>query len=252
MTPEQFADALREAGVLVVEHEGWEERARPGSWGPIGTVWHHTASNRNAGPTPTLQMCIDQILCHVVVGRDGVWHLIAWGHTWHAGFGLASVLGRFIRGEAPEGDARAYGVESTAGGMNERSLGIECENDGIGEPWPAVQLASMRRGTAAIHRLGGWPAARLIAHREWTERKIDPTGLDMHAERAIVAKLMTPEEDMPLNAQDLAAIRNVVRDELAKASDDQEGVIKALFDRRFKTLTKRFFRRDLLTEAIDK
>jgi hypothetical protein len=249
----EWADALRAAGVAVVEHPGWQTRNTGGSWAPLGTVWHHTASSSRGGDTPALQMCIDDVLCHAVIGRSGVWHLIAWGRTSHAGFGLPQVLARTRSDLEPLGDARdVYGATASTEAGNAHYLGIECENDGVGEPWPPRQLDAIRKGVAATHRLFGWSENTLIAHREWTARKIDPHGIDMAHERHLLAQALTNGDDMPLTPADLDAIRKVVRDELDTAADEQTGVLKTLIDRRFKTLIKRYFRKENLTDEIDR
>jgi hypothetical protein len=208
----EWADALRAAGVTVVEHAGWTARNTGGTWAPLGTIFHHTASNRNGGPAPALQLCIDNILCQAVIGRDGVWHLIAWGRASHAGFGLPQVLARTRTGQPPLGDARdVYGATSSTLLGNGYYLGIECENDGIGEPWPAAQLDAIRRGVAATHRLFGWPPETFIAHREWTARKIDPTGIDMAHERRLLARALVVQEDPEVTPEEC---RKIIRDEV--------------------------------------
>ncbi len=196
-TPAQLVDALTQAGVSLIEEPGWQTR-NTGPWTPVGTVWHHTASNRNGGPHPELRHCIDDILCNALVGRDGTWHLIAFGKTSHAGWGSADALARARAGRPPAGD---HPEGNTVSG-NPWFFGIEAENDGIGEPWPRTQLVAIRNGIAALHALAGWPAATLIAHREWTNRKIDPTGIDMPHERALLAAALTP----PAPAQEDSAV----------------------------------------------
>src|SRR5690606_27640553 len=74
------------------------------------------------------------------------------------------------------------------------SIGIETYNDGVGEPWPRAQLDAFHAGTAAILRRLRLDSSRMLAHRETDpRRKIDPTGIDMHAARARVARLLRPE-----------------------------------------------------------
>ncbi|MDQ1037732.1 hypothetical protein QFZ75_004148 [Streptomyces sp. V3I8] len=59
---------------------------------------------------------------------------------------------------------------------NARFYGFEIENLGNGrDPYPAAQLEAVERLSAAICRAHGWSAASVIAHKEWTRRKIDPS-----------------------------------------------------------------------------
>src|SRR5690606_18370768 len=60
---------------------------------------------------------------------------------------------------------------------NSWSLGIEAENDGVGEPWPAVQVDAYVRLCAAICRRLGWDASKVRSHAEVDTRgKVDPRG----------------------------------------------------------------------------
>ncbi|HEY8374681.1 MAG TPA: N-acetylmuramoyl-L-alanine amidase, partial [Pseudonocardiaceae bacterium] len=83
-----------------------------------------------------------------------------------------------------------------AGAGNTYAIGVETDHT-VGEAWPAAQLEGLRRGTAALLRhLGAHPSDALCGHLEYAPgRKIAPAGLDMAAERRIVAELL--EEDMP-------------------------------------------------------
>lgn len=105
-----LADALRAEGCTVVEGSGWKSRGRPsssGSFAPYGVLWHHTGTTSSpSNPAPTLSMCIDGRpdlpgpLCHVLIGYDGVCHLVAAGRANHAGKNGGS-------GPIPAGDGNA-------------------------------------------------------------------------------------------------------------------------------------------------
>ena len=71
-------------------------------------------------------------------------------------------------------------------------VGIEAENDGVGEPWPSIQLVAMVRATAAVLDLLGQPRSNVWGHREYTPRKIDPAGITMAQFRADVAAARPP------------------------------------------------------------
>lgn len=187
-----MADALRAAGLTVVEYPGWRGRAVAGRFAPRAVMWHHDASA--VGPSPAMAHMIAEVgktdtappLAQCWVDLAGVWHLTAGGRANHAGTG-----GGWGR------------VPANAG--NTYSIGIETDHT-VGEPWPDVQLACLRRGTRVLlDRLGAHASDALCGHKEYTTRKPDPDGLDMAAERQIVAGLNL-EADMPLTPQDTNAV----------------------------------------------
>lgn len=163
-----LADVLRRGGVTVKEHPGWKGRGYAG-WQLVevrGTLWHHTATNRArfAGdPAPTLEMCVNGRpglagpLCHIVLGRDGVAHVIAAGWANHAG-----------RGFTP-------GIPVDAG--NAYLVGIEMESSGLAPwDWTAAQLAVIPAIRDALR--AGYGHRRDVSHAEYSsEGKIDPAGL---------------------------------------------------------------------------
>lgn len=122
-----------------------------------GTLWHHTASRRGSGDLPSLGTCLRGTavtpgpLCQVLIGRAGTVAVITDGRANHAG-----------KGSWP-------GITDGNGQL----VGVEIENDGVGEPYPAGQIAvALTVGRALRARFGH----RLdIGHKEWTRRKIDPS-----------------------------------------------------------------------------
>ena len=170
--------------LTVVEVTGWEDRRRPGRFDPIGVLIHHTAGPRGKD-APSLQVCIDGRsdlpgpLCQLLVARSGKVYVISIGKANHAG-----------TGRIPDHVPADLG--------NIRLLGIEAENDGIGEPWPAAQVDAMVRATAAVLDLLGQPRTNVWGHREYAPgRKIDPTGIDMALFRADVAAAQPPGGTVP-------------------------------------------------------
>lgn len=166
-------DALRAEGVTVVEHPGWQTRGNA-TFAPRGVVCHHTAGPAR-GDAPSLGTCVSGRpdvpgpLCHVVLARSGKAIVVASGRANHAGKG---------------------GWRGLAG--NTSVWGIEAENTGRGEPWPAGQIDAYHRIVTAMCRGGAGvapiPVSMVCAHREWAPgRKVDPAGIDMDAFRAAVA-----------------------------------------------------------------
>lgn len=163
-----LADHLRAKGLRVAEVDGWRTRGSA-DFDPRVVVAHHTAGAAT-GNMPSLNVLIHGRadlpgpLCQVGLGRDGTCYIVAAGRANHAGAG--SWLGH---------------------SGNRSAFGIEAENTGRGEPWPAVQLDAYDRLAAALLELTGNDERYLCAHREWAPgRKIDPTGLEMDAMRRVV------------------------------------------------------------------
>ena len=191
-----IATALRNAGLHVIENPGWEKRGDP-SFDPKGVVCHHTASKDTSGDVPSLKVVVQGRsdlpgpLCHVLIGRSGTCHVIAAGRANHAGPGQYKSL---------KGNASV--------------LGIEAENDGIGEPWSPHLIDVFERCAAALARGCLAPPELVCGHKEWTRRKIDPAGIDMGGFRQAVAQLMNPQEDDVLGTSRL---------------DDQKGAVVNLY-----------------------
>ncbi|WP_372408374.1 peptidoglycan-binding protein [Streptomyces luteireticuli] len=188
LTADQLLTALRVEGITVVEYRDWREHNRNhmGTWGPVnGVVIHHTASS---GTRDSVDLCYDGYdklpgpLCHGVIDKEGVVHLVGNGRTNHAGLGDGAVLDAVINESAlPRPTAK-----DTDG--NVRFYGFECVNEGDGkDPWPAAQLEAIERVSAAICRAHGWGSGSVIGHKEWKNDKIDPLGFTMDGMRARVA-----------------------------------------------------------------
>jgi hypothetical protein len=179
-----LAAVCRNAGLRVVEVPGWQTRGHGGLTAVKTIVCHHTAGpSAAADPSSfpslkvvrdgrfnqrTQQWILKGPLCNLGLGRDGIVYAVAAGLAYHAGQ---------VRDPSY---ANAY------------SLGIEAENDGIGEPWPPVQMAAYVRLCAALANAYKLSPARVLAHREVCApvgRKIDPTGIVMPTFRAQVARV---------------------------------------------------------------
>jgi hypothetical protein len=157
-----MADAFRKNGLKVLEVAGWKTRGRPGTFEPRGVIFHHTASGKSGGKAPALGTCLNGRpgikgpLCQVLIGRDSMVRVIAAGRANHAGEG-----GPLI------------GVPKDSG--NAFLIGVEVENDGIGEKWTPelVQTCDIVFATLLLGLRR--PPKMLIGHKEWApNRKIDP------------------------------------------------------------------------------
>lgn len=151
-------DTLRAHGLVVHEVPGWETRGSS-TLNPSGVVCHHTASAAGSdhpalGTVINGRPDLNGPLCNVLLARNGDCYIIAAGTANHAGTG---------------------GWRGLSG--NSSVLGIEAENNGVGEPWPAHQIDAYVRLCAAMCDGGGFTPDTVCYHREWAPtRKPDPAG----------------------------------------------------------------------------
>lgn len=150
--------AVQRSGLVVHEVAGWQGRGHAHFKAVDGIVEHHTAGPKT-GNMPSLATLIrgrsglPGPLCNLGFARDGSVYVVAAGVAWHAGVGSGHGF--------PANMANYY------------AIGIEAESTGAGD-WTAAQLAAWPRLNNALGAHYGFSVARMIAHYEWTTRKIDP------------------------------------------------------------------------------
>ena len=189
-----LARILRNAGLEVIETDGWKERGH-GEMGAVYGVLCHQTAGEQSSPMSSLNVLVrgrtdlSGPLAQLGLSRDGCYFVIAAGLCNHAGFGIWK------------------GVTNG----NAHFIGIEAENSGRPtDPWTDGQLDAYRKGTAAIlnhlRRGSEW----CVGHREFAlphGRKDDPN-FDMDAFRIAVASLLTVREERqgsaPLESNELA------------------------------------------------
>ncbi|GAA4906112.1 repeat uncharacterized protein DUF346 [Stackebrandtia albiflava] len=172
-----LADVLRAEGVQVVEHGDWRNYMRPGSFDPIGVLWHHTAASTSSpqNPHPGLSVVINGRpdlpgpLAQALVDYNGVFHVISAGRCNHAGRSGGS-------GPIPVGDG------------NTMMVGWEIDYNGVSQEMSPAQYWASVKATAAVLRRLGRGAEFARGHKETsTTGKIDPAFIDLNAMRADVA-----------------------------------------------------------------
>lgn len=199
-TAAAFIAALKSQGVTVKEHSGWRTHNRngKGSWGPLyGVMFHHTVST-DAGITEYCYNGSAELpgpLCHGVIHKDGSVTLVGWGRANHAGGGDPDVLASVKAERVPLPETNQHQGSAGAVDGNAHFIGFECVNKGDGsDPWPAVQLAAMKRAAAAVCDLYGWSAKSVIRHTDWSDWKSDPKGIDWPKFTADVQKLIDADK----------------------------------------------------------
>ena len=192
--------ALRKAGVAVKLHDDWERRGHPG-FDPRGVVCHHTAIDSD---NASLRICtsgrsdLPGPLANVVLGKDGVAHVIAAGRANHAGKGGWQGL---------YANSQVWGIEAVHIGDRLRE-------------WPLVQVEAYEKVCAGMAQLSGFDPEMICGHKEWAPlRKIDPARIDMPAFRIRVAArlagvIVDPARKVaPMYDPPLGPIAGVLQDE---------------------------------------
>lgn len=173
-----MANVLRAAGLKVVEVGGWKSHNHGSMRAVRSIIAHHTAGAAT-GNYPSLNVVrngrprLEGPLAQLGLGRDGTVYVISNGVSWHAG---------------PTINDSVYG--------NYYAIGIEAENTGVGQAWPAVQVDAYARMIAALCRHYKVPVSAVKGHKEIcypAGRKIDPHGLpgDMNGLRQRVQSILS-------------------------------------------------------------
>jgi hypothetical protein len=192
MRLDSAADALRAAGLRVVERSGWRNRDNGRSLQSIrGLTVHHTAGSPSSSVSGELRVIehgrpgLSGPISQFMVARDGTWYCTAAGSANHNKVGW-------------DGPNKGYG--------NADLIGVECQHSGAGEEWTDRQYRSVVRGVAALARQYDFPASRVGGHKEHQPgQKVDPS-FSMNNFRAAVARELTEleeEADMP-SAKEIA------------------------------------------------
>lgn len=169
----QLASVLRDAGLEVVEVDGWKTRGHGGMHDEIRTLTFHHTAGPAAGDYPSLAVVRDGRkglpgpLAQLGVGRSGKVYVIAAGLCWHAG--------------------ASRHIDYTNG----YAVGVEAENTGTGQAWPDAQVEALETLFAALCIEFKLKPADVLGHLETCSppgRKIDPRGISLDAFRVRVGR----------------------------------------------------------------
>lgn len=184
---------LRDAGLDVQDRR---VSPRPYEYRPQGVMCHHTASRAGSGDIPSLSTVLygrpdlPGPLSQLLLGRAGTIVVCTDGYANHAGRGTAAAWSRFVTAQPPR---VVTGHANDGIGGNSHFVGIEAENDGIGEPWTDGMMDAYRTLVRVLCDHYRWdPTYAVLGHKEWSGQKIDPT-FDMDAFRA---SLQVGDDDM--------------------------------------------------------
>lgn len=176
---ERTARDLKKEGVEVRFVSGWRSRGRDGSYDPEGVLEHHTASNRTSGPAPALGI--------VTHGRTGLPGPLSQVHLARPtpvgkkrkerGIRFGSVVTIVAAGRANHAGEGGPWRWIPADSGNRDAIGIEAENDGLGEKWPEDQIDVYVLLVSYLLFHMGQSAWFSGGHKDYTSRKIDPANL---------------------------------------------------------------------------
>lgn len=158
---------LRNKGVKVRTVKGWRSRGVAGTFKPKGVLVHHTGSAKGSGASPALGIVthgrsdLDGPLSQIHLSRTAVVTIVAAGRANHAGLG------------GPH-----EGIPKDSG--NPYLVGIEAENNGIGEDWSPKMIKVYAITCALLLRKMRRTNRMCFGHKEWTSRKIDPANVNMN------------------------------------------------------------------------
>lgn len=176
--PKNTPEILRKYGLKVETESGWENRAVAGPFEPVGVLCHHTATTAKTSNDNVASLLkngrsdLPGPLCNFGLRRDGTVVIIAAGRCNHGG------------------DAKAFGTVAK-GNANTLYYSIEAYNDGVGEPWNAVQYNAYVLLAAVISVEFTKNSEKTVnGHKETSVTgKIDPT-FDMGTFRERVGNQM--------------------------------------------------------------
>jgi len=219
-----LADIHRDAGLTVVEHTGWKTRTmRPFSdYKPVGLLNHHTAGSSVLTDYPNPPYYRNEALeekCNLTIRGDGVVVILNAGWAFDSGYGDRKVLaavGSDTPLPAPTDTYNSSGQPAGSNpgvGGNAWFIDNEIQHLGNGSAIASAQREALITSNAVICQHMGWdPAFRVIGHREWTTRKIDPRWGGFTNP---MPQIRTDTGDaMQLSESDLKAIRSVLVDVL--------------------------------------
>jgi hypothetical protein len=219
----RFEAELRRRWRDVSAPSGWINRNNRTGWitgGPIGAVFHHTASSSDNGAVNTITNGWSGHpgpVYNVLVLSTGAVHLIAGGPANHAGRGSGAVRDR-IRAGGPPG---ATGPDTMNG--NQSFFGVSARHVGTNPNYPQAQLDAIVAVGAAFCVARGLNPTTCFHHREWSLRKIDMSwrgdlrGLVTTAVRGSTPAPIpptTPPGGDDMNDADFERIRGMIRSEI--------------------------------------
>lgn len=198
LTASEIRAAFKRWKVPHYEVSGWETRNNGRYFSSVsGLMYHHTAGSGSDLQERAIirdgHAKLPGPLANFGVRDDGKIDIIARGCANHAGGGDPDVL-RAVQlesyGDYPPKTDKHHGEAGSVGG-NSYFMGWESYYGGTGDPnvnalQHRVTILSMAAITEALAKKSGikWTGKSTIGHKEWSDWKPDPAGVDMKDARA--------------------------------------------------------------------
>lgn len=220
---------LRDHGVPAIDKRAGSDHSSA-SFNPKFMVCHHTASPAGSGDVPSLSIVrfgrggpnpVPGPLSQLVLGRAGTTIVVTDGRANHPGMCDIEMINRAVQGLAPN---RPPGDDDSGANASSKAYGIEAENNGVGEPWPNVQLERYIQICEAFCSEFGWGPGHFWGHKEITRRKIDPS-FDMRWFRGEINASSSPQQ--PKEWDEMAS-KKEIEDVVKESTDPIEAKIDAL------------------------
>ena len=170
-------DELKDAGVNVRAAEDWESRTyTANTYLPAAVLNHHTAGASLLVNYPDPPYWPDHRLwdrCNITIRPDGGVVVLNAGYAYDSGEGDDLVLARVVA-DGPILNPQDFTKEHRING-NPYFIDIEVQHVGDGSSIAPVQREALIETNAVLLAHYDWdPMTRLLGHREWTRRKVDP------------------------------------------------------------------------------
>jgi N-acetyl-anhydromuramyl-L-alanine amidase AmpD len=138
----------------------------------VGVLLHHTAGTNSLNYIVNTNPYAPVRACHFLVQRDGTVQVVSGVGAYHAGAGGPYRFTRNVTVPKDSGNSRLYGIEI-------ESLGTSAKIDGKPQGMTEAQVVSTAMLCVALldaMSVGPIPlrVPRVIGHKTWTRRKIDP------------------------------------------------------------------------------
>lgn len=175
VNPQRLREYLDKYQVNYQLVPGWDSaRIDPykGRNNHVGVMLHHTAGTNSLNYIVNTNPYAPVRACHFLVDRQGIVHVVSGSGAYHAGVGGPHTFTRTVTVPKDSGNSRLYGIEIESLGMsakiNSTPQGMTPEQVVSTAMLCAALLDAMSRGPLPLR------VPRVIGHKTWTRRKIDP------------------------------------------------------------------------------
>lgn len=208
-----LAGVLRDAGLTVVEVDGWKTRGHGAMTNVHGVTCHHNAGGRTTNPVAGLRTIVEGRsdlpgpLAHLYLARNGVVYVVAAGLCYHAG----------VSRDNDYTNAHRIGIEAQAAG------------DGWSEDWPDVQMDAYALVCKTLADHYDFGVSQVKGHKETCApvgRKSDPDfNMSDFRDQVKEANVFTDSDKKWLESKIKEVVVSVLDEEKLIDNIDSNGVV---------------------------